>query len=90
MSMNLHCKEMDLRQTPTCITNMCVYVGVGKDGHGVQDKNWKAIRYRYIQWVKSHLNGVWEDPDDYEWVRKSIEEHIDELMSFKKLHFYVM
>lgn len=90
MSMNLHCEEMELRQTPTYITYMCAYVGHDKDGMYVQDKDWKAIRFRYIEWVKSGLNGVWEDPDDYEYAKKEIAEHVEKLMKFKKLNFYVM
>ena len=81
MSLNLHCKEIDLWQTPTYITLICF---------SNNDGGWRGIKYRYETWVKSRLNGVWENEIEYENLKTSIKGHIKELNSFKKLNFYIM
>lgn len=89
MSMNLHCKEMELLQTPSHITYMCLYIGKDKKGHYIQEKDWKAIRFRYTEWAKSSLNGVWLCKEDLDQQRLVVGEHIERLESFKKLHFFI-
>lgn len=79
--MNLHCKEMDLWQTPTPITYMC---------YSNKDGGWKGIRYRYEQWVRGHLNGAWNSETELENMKSLVIRHIEELYSHKKLRFYVM
>ena len=81
MSMNLHCKQMDLWQTPTHITYMCISNNNG---------GWKGIKYRYTQWVESHSNGCWENIEQLEEMRRGIKEHIKQLNSHKKLDFSIM
>lgn len=76
MSMNLGCEEMELWETPTYISYMCLCVGKNKNGRYIVDKDWKAIRFRYIEWVNSS-----------EFDKKMVKEHIEKLMSFKKIHF---
>jgi len=80
MSMNLYCEEVELWQTPTYITYMC---------YSNNDGGFQGIRYRYTQWVKSHLNGVWDDVEDYTDTKERIKEHLEKLNSYKKLRFYV-
>lgn len=88
MSMNLHCEEMDLWQTPTYITWMCF---------SNNDGGWKGILYRYTQWVNSSNNGISNTKEDEKRVRSNIEaskEHIKKLNKIAKknktLNFYVM
>lgn len=81
MSMNLHCEEMDLWQSPTAITYMC---------YSHADGGWQGIKYRYIQWVKGSLNGVWDDEAEHKSAIKAVNEHIEELNSYEKLNFFVM
>jgi hypothetical protein len=84
MSMNLHCKEVELWQTPTYITNMCFYqFDRSRDG-------WRNILYRYLEWVKHFSDGVWESEEEYNDMRERIKDHIIELNSFSELHFYIM
>lgn len=80
MSMNLHCEEVELWQTPTYITNMC---------YSKEDGGWEGIRYRYIEWVKSHRNGVWENYEKYEDMCEHVKGHLAELTSYEKLIFFV-
>jgi hypothetical protein len=88
MSMNLHCKEVDLWQTPTHITYMC-FEKVNSKGKIIQD-NWKSILHRYILWLKQTLNGVYENQLEEMEKAETVAKHIVELKKYKKLHFYVM
>jgi len=81
MSLNLHCKEVDLWQTPTHITMMC---------YSNNDGGWEGIRYRYLQWVASHTNGVWKNPQDLADEKTRVKEHTDRLMSKKSLTFSIV
>ena len=81
MSMNLQCEEIELWQTPTYITYMC---------YSEEDGGWQGIRYRYIEWVKSRLDGVWNDEQELKNMKELISSHIIEIMSFKELHFYII
>ncbi len=81
MSMNLHCKEVPLWQTPTHITYMCYSNG---------DGGWKGILYRYSEWVKGTLTGVWKNTADLEDARQRVNEHLSELNSKKKLTFSIV
>lgn len=83
MSMNLACEEMSLWQTPTYISYMCLL----RKG----DK-WEDVRDRYLLWVKQHLEGVWEDEqlEYYEQLKEEIREHVAEVLSHKKLTFYII
>ena len=83
MSLNLHCKEVKLWQTPTYITKMCYY----KYG-GIRD-DWRNIKYRYIFYIESHLDGVWESEIDYKYMKNNIRKHIKELNKFEKLTFEI-
>jgi hypothetical protein len=80
MSMNLHCKEVDLWQTPTHITYMC---------YSDNDGGWEGIRYRYIAWVKGHLDGAWKDLEDLRELRGRIDRHGEELYKHTHLTFSI-
>ena len=86
MSMNLHCNNVDLWQTPTYITWMCM---AEKDGYSMEFKGVKAKRalQAYIQWVMGingsfcgneeeyqiHLADIKADREHCDSVRKAIE-----------------
>lgn len=82
MSMNLHCEEVELWQTPTHISYMC---------YSNNNGGWRGILYRYEQWVQSLLNGVFteDELERRDELKESIKEHIKELHSFKRLRFSV-
>lgn len=85
MSMNLHCEEMDLWQTPGFITYMC---------YSSDDDTWQGILGRYKIWVKSHTDGVWPDLQDYENMKENVRDHIATLDAVVEQHgslsFYIM
>lgn len=81
MSMNLHCKEVDLWQTPTHITYMCYS---NKDGGS------KGILYRYSEWVRGTLNGSYKNAEEARWAREQVEEHLVQFMGKKKLTFSIV
>ena len=68
MSMNLKCSHAELWQTPTYITNMCL----------LHDDPVKVLQ-SYKLWVLSHLNGVWEDQDDYNNIKALVRDHCNTL-----------
>lgn len=80
MSFNLECDQMDLWQTPTHITFMC---------YSNEDGGWEGIKYRYIQWVEHHSDGVYETAEDANDAREIVKDHIDKLNSFNKLDFSI-
>ena len=88
MSMNLHCREVELWQTPTFITYMC-FEKVNNKGKIVED-NWSSILHRYILWLKQTLNGEYKDKFHEREKAKAVAKHIEELRKYKKLHFYIM
>lgn len=81
MSMNLHCEQVELWQTPTYITYMC---------YSNRDGGWKGILYRYSEWVKSFLNGCWKSNEDFEEMKDRIDKHLAALNSYKKLTFFII
>ena len=95
MSMNLGCKEIELWQTPTHITYMCL--SIQKHG-GWPDGGWEGVRYRYIEWLKSQADGLWSDDPrhgnrrgshkEYDERNDFIKKHIKELMAAKSLTFF--
>ena len=85
MSMNLHCDEMDLWQTPTYVSKMCMSYG----DNGEPDGGMEGVRKRYLYWVESHTNGVWKDPEEYEWVKERVANHVAKVMSMKYPTFWI-
>lgn len=82
MSMNLNCTgtnktEIPLWQTPTAISYMC---------YSNNDGGWKGVLYRYTEWVKGHLNGVWTSPEELNEMRERVASHLAELEQAKKDH----
>ena len=78
MSMNLHCEEVELYQTPTFITYLCYYSNLLERTKG-DDKD---IAEKYILWLNSYGNRTqdWED----------IDEQIKQLRQAKKLTFSIV
>ena len=83
MSMNLHCKEVELWQTPSYITHMC---------YSNNDGGWRGILYRYLTWVKR--GGVFDSEDEYENHKAMVDSHVTEiedvLKKKKQLRFSVI
>jgi hypothetical protein len=66
--MNLHCNKIDLWQTPTHITYMCL----------VPEDPVLALKM-YTIWVESTTSGVWESSDALMLARDNVHSHIDEV-----------
>jgi hypothetical protein len=86
MSMNLKADKLELWQTPTWVTRMCLYT-VNEVGETVQD-TWQAIRFRYTEWVKSSLNGVWDDSGEYEQQQTIVRDHLRALRAAGEMKFW--
>lgn len=81
MSMNLHCKEVDLWQTPTYITYMC---------YSNKNGGWKGVLYRYSEWCKGTLNGAYKSAQEADWAREQVRDHIAQFEGKKKLTFSIV
>lgn len=88
MSMNLHCQEVELWQTPTHITKMCIET-VTEDGKIIED-NWKSILHKYTLWAQSTLDGVYSTEEEAKEAHEHLEEHIKDLTYYPELHFFVL
>lgn len=93
MSMNLCLQEgedgpnVDLWQTPTFITYMCLSYDLET---GEPDGGHKAVLKRYIMWLESLTDGVWKDREELEWQMERIKDHIATVRSVKDPYFYAM
>jgi len=83
---------MDLWQTPTYITYMCVIQPDGSVPIRLKGKKAKHALRIYSQWVKEKLNGVFKDNESFDQTRTYVNEElkrIDEVLKSKKLEVYV-
>ncbi len=89
MSMNLYVetedgKEINLWQTPTWVTDMCLI------NHKQKYRKWKDTRYLYLEWVKSHTQGRWDSTEEADDMRSRVQGQINALTDVGKLKFYTM
>jgi hypothetical protein len=76
--------EIPLSQTPTWITFICLSYNPRTNQ---PDGGHKAVRKRYIMWLKSSLqNGSW-DPEDLELQKEIIDDQIKLINSVKNPYF---
>lgn len=66
--------QIPLWQTPTWVTFICLSYDPETNE---PDGGHEAVRRRYIQWVKQHINGKWDSVEDLEYERERVKEHID-------------
>ena len=95
MSMNLNAEvkatgeRIDLWQTPTWVSYMCVE-SWEEDENGVPlQRHWKDTRKLYSDWLRSRLQGVFHDQEEHEDLREAIEDHLERLYSKGELEFWV-
>ena len=86
MSMNLHCEGLDLWQTPTHITYMCMSVNPKT---GESDGGMEGVRRRYITWVRSRADGAYDSAEDAAAQYALVNEHMAYVMSVKNPQFFM-
>ena len=64
MSLNLHCNHLEMWQTPTFITNMCL----------LHDDPILSIK-AYKIWVKHQLDRVWDDQEEHNYMKELVKDH---------------
>lgn len=99
MSMNLHCNKMQLWQTPTWVTYMCLITDKGFKPE-VKGKQARAAANRYMEWVRGLTDGAWGNSpnakgskEDLEHLRLSIRNHLEtlqQLMCLEDFKIYYM
>ena len=83
MSMNLHCNQLDLWQTPTFVTYMCTMQPEGHVGNDLTGDDAKRALHMYIQWAKDQNVKVTRTAEDAEFAkdrRAVIDRHICEVL----------
>ena len=89
MSMNLTVEcggaYLDLWQTPTYITYMCVMNSAGQTGTLTGDDAIRAL-HMYLTWVKNSLNGVWNDKQAYQDTIERVQDEVDNVKNFLQNH----
>ena len=90
MSTSLYCedggREVALWQTPSHITAMCL----SWDEKGKSDGGTEGVRRRYLLWVKSHTDGVWQSAEDLKDRRALVEAHVQMIKALKSPKFGYM
>ncbi len=95
MSMNLHVEddtgyEIDLWQTPTWVTDMCLFSWkINKEGYR-QQRKWEDTLIIYLDWVRSHSQGRWDSVEESQDMQDRISSHVKELNEAGVLKFYSM
>lgn len=96
MSMNLHAKTcsgtIDLWQTPTYITRMCLMSASGQKNRVKGKRATRALRC-YIEYCRGTLDGSWSSSVDLQLRIESFREHkkfIDTIINEKSLEVYMM
>lgn len=87
MSINLHCEEATVWQTPTWVTEMCMSRGA----NGRPDGGWKGVLRRYKIWLRAQAYEGGKLDKDFQ---EAIEDHLKDLDAAAKkkrsLTFYSM
>jgi len=84
MSMNLHCNRIELQQTPTHITYMCMVQPNGKVSPAVTGQKAKHALQIYIRWIRGKTDGVFNNTKDFEYIKKWVDEEIENIEKLLK------
>lgn len=76
--------EINLWQTPSWVTWMCLSYNPETQE---PDGGHESVRRRYELWVRSHLDGVWEKSEDFEYEKGRIEDHLEIVNSVSQPYF---
>ncbi len=82
MSMNLHCNKLDLWQTPTHITYMCMMTHEGVYSELNGNDAIRALRI-YMQWVSSFIPMICtqDDKKRIEELQQRVDSHLEEVQN---------
>lgn len=79
--MNLHCDKLDLRQTPTWISNICMMTDDGPSFE-LKGKDAKRALRCYIMWVSSFNRTSWKSEEQaaVDDERAATQYHVQEVI----------
>jgi len=93
MSINLEAtvkntgEEVNLWQTPTWVTEMCLYSYKKNKKGEYKKRHWKDTRALYLAWVKSHTQGAFYSSEDASDMQEIVKTHQAYIMSLGKLEW---
>lgn len=80
LTLKVNGRNIELWQTPTYITYMCLMGSDGKHSDKTEIEEAKRAIYCYLTWVKSTANGVWGNHEDYLYAREQLNNHVKEIL----------
>jgi NMD protein affecting ribosome stability and mRNA decay len=72
--------DIDVWQTPTHITEMCLMDHEGRWMHEVSGNDALRAVFCYTSWVESTLNGKYDSEEDFNQKRYMVQSHIKETL----------
>ena len=88
MSMNLYItvdgRELELYQTPSHITNMCMMGTDGEVKSEVKGKKAQRAIACYLEYVNSMKSGAFKSQEDYEMAARCVNEHVGAVTNWTK------
>jgi hypothetical protein len=82
-------KSISLLQTPTWVTNMCLFSWETENGKPKR-RHWKDTRKIYLDWVGSRTNRVFYSEEEHRDEIEFVEEHKNRIMSFEEIEWYMI
>ena len=79
MSMKLHCDFVELWQTPTSITKMCLFDGSILYYPILRKKEARRALSLYKIWASGTIDGAWSDEGELSEAREALRLHLDEV-----------
>ena len=80
-------REISLLQTPTWVTDMCLFSWKTDNAGRQKQRHWKDTRKIYLDWVGSRTKMVFQSREEYEDEVEFVEEHKAYIMSFNKIEW---
>jgi len=80
-------KEINLWQTPSWVTEMCLYSYKKNKNGEYKKRHWKDTRALYLAWVRSRTQGTFYSSEDIDTMKIIVESHQNYIMSFDKIEW---
>ena len=80
LTLEVNGRDVELWQTPTYITYMCLMDADGKCSTKTELLEAKRAIYCYLTWINSTTNGVWASSQEHEAARANVNRHVKEVL----------
>jgi hypothetical protein len=80
LTLEVNGRDVELWQTPTYITYMCLMDANGKYSTKTELLEAKRAVHCYLTWINSTTNGVWDSSQEHEEARATVNRHVKEVL----------